>query len=369
MAKSRFTSPKMRFVQGDVDEPQTTDAQGNPRVVKTGPNAGQPNPQYFVAGAIPKNSPEWPAFWEALVNQAVADFSNLFPQGAAPLIAAGGPTNLPAGACMHPQFSWKVIDGDGVDNNGTSNADKEGFAGCWVVRFASSYAPKAFHVGHYAPQEQIQEKGTIKRGYYIRVNGSIDGNGNAQRPGLYVNLDLVELTETCPPDQLIISGPSAQDAFGGGAPAAGSPAPAPATGGGTGGLAAAVADGWAPHPSAPGYHYKGQDVKPDAEVAALYPAAPAAPPASPPPPAAPAVPPASPPPPATPAAEPYTGYMEGGNAASGAAAPPPPGASTPPPSAPPATPSLTDKAAGFTYEQLIAAGWTDETLRANGYIA
>ena len=40
----------------------------------------------------------------------------------------------------------------------------------------------------------------------------------------------------------------------------------------TSGLAAAVADGWVPHPGAPGYHYKGQDVKADTEVAALYPA-------------------------------------------------------------------------------------------------
>lgn len=38
------------------------------------------------------------------------------------------------------------------------------------------------------------------------------------------------------------------------------------------GLAAAVADGWKPHPDTAGYHYKGTDVKKDAEVAALYPA-------------------------------------------------------------------------------------------------
>lgn len=51
-------------------------------------------------------------------------------------------------------------------------------------------------------------------------------------------------------------------------------------------LAVAVADGWIKHPTAPGYHYKGQEVKTDADVAALYPAPPAAPAA----PVAPAVP-------------------------------------------------------------------------------
>ncbi len=363
MAKSRFTSPKMRFVQGDLDEPQTKDAQGNPRVVKTGPNAGQPNPQYFVAGAIPKNSPEWPAFWAQLVNQAVADFSNLFPLGAQPIIDAGGPVGIPQGALLHPKFSFKVIDGDGLDDNGKSNADKPGFAGCWVVRFASSYAPKCFHVGHYAPQDQIQEKGAIKRGYYIRVNGSVDGNGNAQRPGLYVNLDLVELTETCPPDQLIISGPSAQEAFGGNgaaapSPAAGSPAPAsppPPAATPPAGMARPTDPAHIHAAGTPGEKWwNGTDwVDPT-------PAAPPAPVAAPPPPASPA-------PPAAPAA-PYAGYMDpaAGNAASTAAAPSPP---APPPSATPATPSLTEKAAGHTYEQLIAAGWTDATLREHGYIA
>lgn len=56
-------------------------------------------------------------------------------------------------------------------------------------------------------------------------------------------------------------------------------------------LAAAVADGWIKHPSAAGYHYKGQEVKTDGDVAALYPApaaAPVAPGAPPAPPAAPA---------------------------------------------------------------------------------
>jgi hypothetical protein len=46
-------------------------------------------------------------------------------------------------------------------------------------------------------------------------------------------------------------------------------------------MVAARADGWIAHPSAPGYHYKGQEVLPDAQVAAKYVvAAPVAPPVS-----------------------------------------------------------------------------------------
>lgn len=61
------------------------------------------------------------------------------------------------------------------------------------------------------------------------------------------------------------------------------PAPAPS------GLAAAIIDGWQPHPSAAGYHWKGQDVVDDATLASRYPVAPVAP-VAPPVPAAPAAP-------------------------------------------------------------------------------
>jgi hypothetical protein len=43
------------------------------------------------------------------------------------------------------------------------------------------------------------------------------------------------------------------------------------------GLAAALADGWLPHPSAPGFHYKGQEVVADGDLAAKYPPAAATP--------------------------------------------------------------------------------------------
>lgn len=352
MAKTRFTTPVMRMVQGSVDEAQTKDQQGNPRVIKSGPNAGQPNPQFFLAGAVAKNDPAWPPFWELLCRQAFADFPNLFPHGIDAIIQAGGPqawfTQPPQGHAqpwvMHPLFSFKVADGDGLDQNGKSNASKEGFAGHWVVRCGSAYPPRCFHAGRYAAHEQIQEKGAIKRGYFIRVNGTTEGNGNAQRPGLYVNLDMVELAAYGPE---IVSGPDAADAFGSG-PAA---------------------------------------LPPGASAAPMTPAA--APPAA----GAPAVPPAaapaavSPAPAsAAPAPAPYTGYMGGPTppAAPGApvASPPVPAAtaatsptasptSPPAPPAPPAAPAavghvMLPAANGATYEQMIAAGWTDDTLRAHG---
>lgn len=386
MAKTRFTTPVMRFVQGSVDEPQTKDAQGNPRVVKTGPNAGQPNPQYFVAGAIAKNDPAWPAFWASLVQAAYEGLPNLFPYGADPVVQAGGPTAIPQGYVVHPQFAFKVLDGDGYDTSGKPNSNKEGFAGHWVVRFASSYPPRCFFAGRYAAAEQIQEKNAVRRGFYIRVNGTVEGNGNAQRPGIYVNLDMVELAGIGPE---IVSGPDASDAFGGGPGAL----PAGATAMPPGGAGAPPPGAGAPPPPPPAapppppagpqrptdpahIHAAGTPQEQWFVNGAWMPAPLAPPPAAPPPPPGAGAPPppgassaaGSPPPP------PYTGFMQpganGGAPAPAAAPPPAPPAAPPPPPPSPATAShgrvMLPAAAGQTYDAMIAAGWTDDTLRQHG---
>jgi hypothetical protein len=364
MTKTRFTTGVGRLVQGSVDEPQTKDAQGNLRVVKTGPNVGQPNPQFFIAVAFPKADPqgEFAAFWQILCQQAAADFPALFPQG-------------PTGQSVHPQFSFKVIDGDGLDQNAKPNSDKEGFAGHWVVRFASAYPPRCFHAGRYAAHEQIQEKGAIKRGYYVRVSGTVDGNANTQRPGLYLNLDMVELSAYGPE---ITSGPDASQAFAGG-PAAlppgasatpvGAPAApgAPALPGNAAPGAPALPGNAAP--GAPSYPGAASPVpaSPAAPPAPGAPAAPAAPytgymgaPAAPAPGPTPGAPAASPPAPAVGAPASPTAYP--GSAAPGV--PAVPGAPAAPPA--PAAHVMLPAANGATYEQMIAAGWTDDTLRQHG---
>ena len=289
-ASEKFLTPVGRLVQGDLFEPQTKDQQGNPRVVKNGPNAGQPNPQYFIAVAFSKADPAWPAFHASLDRVARQSFPTLFPN--------------PAQGCVHPQFAWKIVDGDGIDSSGKPNSGKEGFAGHWVVRFASSYAPRCFHKGHYAPHEQITDPKAIRRGYYVRVAGSAAGNGQMQKPGLYVNLDMVELSGY---GDEITSGPDASSVFGATAPQLPVGASATPMGG------AAV-----PPPAA----------------APVTP-----PPVVQPPAAAPVTPP--------PVVQPNAGYMT----------PPPPAA---------AGPQMTPAANGMTYEQAISVGWTDETLRQHG---
>lgn len=311
MTATRFTSPVGRFVQGDFFKAQDKDQQGAPRVVKTGPNAGQPDPQYFAAVAYRKDDPAWPAFYALLDAQARADFPHLFP--------------VPGGPCVNPLFSMKVVDGDGLDTSGKSNATKDGFAGHWVVRFASRYAPKCFKQPDFAAHQQLQDPASIKRGYFVQINGSVVGNMNAQRPGIFVNLDMVNLVAYGPE---IVSGPDAAEAFGAGAavPAGASPLPVGAMPVGAGPGAAL-----APPPGAP-------------MVAAPLAPAPVAP-------VAPPLPAAASPVPASPA-PPYAGFM----------APPPPAPA-------PAGPVMLPAANGATYEAMIAAGWTDATLVQHGMMA
>lgn len=287
---TNFTSPVGRMVQGDIFKPRTTDQQGNPLTIKSGPNAGQPRSDYFVAIAVPKDSPEWPAF-KALID---AEAKAAWPQG----------------QFNSPKFSNKIIDGDGMDDNGKSNADKPGFAGCWVVRFSSGFAPALWARSKVLPEHmrspdpesfvQVTDPSVLKRGYFIRVAGNVAGNNNQQSPGLYMNYNMVELVGY---GEEIVSGPTASQAFGAapvGVPAMGnSPAPAPAA---------------APQGATP--------------AAAPTPSAPTASPSEPP--------------------APYTGYAE-------------------PPA--PSGPQMTPKANGVTYEAFIAKGWTDEQLKAQGYMA
>lgn len=403
MAKTReaFTTPLGRIVQGDVFVAQTKDQQGNLRVFKSGPNVGQPNPQFFIAVAFPKkmadgsDNHEFNAFYALLDRVARAEWPALFP--------------TPGQPCVNPMFTMKVKDGDGTDRNGKSNATKPGFAGHWVVSFASQYAPKAVRPlvpNPVNPQDwenlsydPAAGAKPIKCGDWVRVAGSTSGNDSPNTPGLYVNLDMVELLGI---GEAIVSGPDAAGAFGGaGAPAAlpagvtsaiGAP-PAP------GAAAAFAGPGGAAAPPPPGTpaaappagpvmlpaagattydQYRAAGWTDEQLIANGYMAAAAPPPGNAPPPpgaagatvpAAPAAPntnapgaPTSPPP--------YDGYMQppGNDPAQspGAGAPPPP-ASAPGATASP-TSRMTATAGGKSFEEFIAAGWTEAQLVQHGYM-
>lgn len=344
----RLTSPRGRFVQGDAFEAQTKDQQGAPLTIKTGPNAGQPTKRWFMAFAFPKNDPATLAYLEQIMRFAAQAWPAYFPTGVNMQAANFG--------CTHPRFSTKIADGDGVDDNGKSNRDKAGFAGCWVVKYSTSIqAPGVWQEPNFDPIARLTDARAFPRGYHGRVNHTIQSNENDQRPGLYVNLDMVAVSENQQGSEVIQSGPSAADAFGGGSTVA--PPAAPAAPGGlvpTPGASHSVealrAAGWSD----------------DQIVAAGYASRPAV---APQPPLS-ATPPAPTPPAPTPAASPAAPIPPGAAGATGSPSEPYTGFMTPPPAAPSAPARvMLPPAQGQTYEAMIAAGWTDALLVQHGMMA
>ena len=169
-------TPSGRMVQGDAFEPQTKDAQGNPLTVKSGPNAGQPRVNYFVAIAIPKTDPGWPEIWAKINAVARAGFPTLFDT---------------AGTCIAPAFAFKVTDGDSTIPNQRNirPCDREGFPGNWILNFSNGFPPECFDQN----VNKIVDKNAIKRGYFIRVLGSIVSNNSPSTPGIYLNVGMIQL--------------------------------------------------------------------------------------------------------------------------------------------------------------------------------
>jgi hypothetical protein len=185
-----FLSPIGRVVQGSVHKLlQATDNKGNPKTLMSGANAGQPQMELFFALAIEKANPDWPTFHGLL--QRVAQMA------------------FPGGEYKAPSFSWKIIDGDGYDETGRANNTKEGFAGHWVVRFKTGYTIQAVKGG------AVIDPKTIRTGDYVRVTGTVSGNGGGSgqgpsKPGLYLNPNGVEFFGY---GQEIVVGPDVKAAF------------------------------------------------------------------------------------------------------------------------------------------------------------
>lgn len=196
MAKVDFLTPVGRLVMGDAFKPQTTDMQGNPLTIKSGPNAGKPTQTYILHVAVAKNDPEVAAFYQKLMGAARAAWPQYFDA---------------AGNCTHPGFSSKFVDGDGPDGNGQSQAHKEGYAGHYIIKTSSTYPPRVFYKDHYAPHEEVKDPNLLKRGYFVRVGGQIDSNGFPTKPGMKVYAGQVAIWAQGPE---ITSGPDAAAVFG-----------------------------------------------------------------------------------------------------------------------------------------------------------
>ncbi len=172
--KVNITSPVGRIVMGSLYDPSTTDAEGKPLVVKTGPNAGQPRVNYFFALAIQKGAePHWA---QTPWGQQIWNVGNqAFPN-----------------AAQSPAFAWKIEDGDSQIPNkkGRKPCENEGWCGHWILKFSGGFAPKVYQQEG-AGYVQVMQKDFCKPGYFVEVAFSVDGNGSQSQPGVYINHSMV----------------------------------------------------------------------------------------------------------------------------------------------------------------------------------
>jgi hypothetical protein len=330
-----ITSPVGRIVMGSLYDPSTTDAEGKPLVVKTGPNAGQPRVNYFFALAIPKGAePHWAH--TAWGQQIWAVGNQAFPN-----------------AAQSPAFAWKIEDGDSQIPNkkGRKPCDNEGWRGHWILKFSGGFAPKVYQQEG-AGYVQVMQKDFCKPGFFVEVAFSVEGNGSQSQPGIYLNHSMVCFRAY---GQEITFGPDVASAgFGQSALPAGASMTPPA-----GAIPMPQAPAAAPALPVP----VGVPQMPGVPGAPLAPANVAyAPPAGVPQvPGAPVGSYATTAYPSSPAPIPVTpnpGFVQ--------VPPPDPAPMAPPPA--PAAPvrQMTAAAQGIPYESYVAQGWTDALLVQNG---
>ena len=301
----QITTPVGRIVQGKLWEPQEVKDQKG--VAKIGTD-GKPLVDYYFALAIAK-TPGHTHWSQTDWGRQVWEEGN-----------RAHPTFAP-----HPNFSWKVEDGDSQIPNkkGKRNCDREGFPGHWILKLRSGFAIPTYNADGSAPMPA----NAFTPGNFAQVLISVKGN-TGDTPGVYLNPVMAALSGY---GAEIVMGPDASEAGFGAAPlpagASAAPLVAPA------GL-----------PTPPAFPQGGAAVPAPfvpASVALGLPLAPTA------------------------AAVPATFHS---SPAPVAVAPNPAFLAGPAVAAPPPAPQMTAAAGGATYEQFKAQGWSDEQMRASGYL-
>lgn len=150
--------------------------------------------------------------WSFGVAFAKADFEqHIWPVMAAE-IATGYPNGVP------PRFSYKYVDGDGTDNKGVPFANREGYAGCYVLAITTeAFAPPIYKFNPQTGKYDQLTEDQIKTGDHVRVglNFKVNVATGTLTPSIYVNPVAVEFVAF---GAEIHNGPDAATLFGGVAP-------------------------------------------------------------------------------------------------------------------------------------------------------
>jgi hypothetical protein len=192
-----FRTPVMRLIEGDVFTPNTKNFEtGEPLTNRD----GSPRNEFYIGLAAAKTDAGWTELEAKLRAEATAGWA---------------PKNITPAAVK--DFSWKFYDGDGVDKYGKPLSDKNpAKAGNMVLRMTNGFPPQVYaraaiiakaNPNHPAlqgvtiapltngPLIQLgpQDASLCKKGHYFRAFGDAKSNDNLQSPGIYVNVQGVEL--------------------------------------------------------------------------------------------------------------------------------------------------------------------------------
>jgi hypothetical protein len=348
---TQFTAPTGRMLWGSPFTPSTLTEDDN-KTPKRDKVTGEVLVEYSFGVAYAKNDPAWPAFYALLK----AEDKAAWPQYHGP-----DGNKLPGVA-----FADKITDGDGHNTKGVDLKTRDGYAGHWVVKYASRFPPTCYAYANGAWVQMTDPKG-IKPGYFVQVNGSTASNNatGTQKAGMYRNVNMVAFIAY---GAEIQSGGDPNEAFGTAAPPALPP-----------GASATPLAPSAPMPAAPGVAMPPQppSVTPPAPVTSVAPpAALSAPPAAPTAPISPSSPVMTAAATATYAEYKGAGWADEQLIAQGLMVAPSTGFMAPPPA--PAAPApappkpqhvMLPAAQGATYEAMIANGWSDDQLVVHGMMA
>lgn len=199
-SKLDFTTRPGRLVSGNLATPSDKGYKGAQREV----------PQYFFALAVPKvpNPPRPDGSNPTL--QQLTDIQNHIFQSYAGMGQSGAGVvqrmqSFPIGSTMPggatAPFAWKIEDGDHPDNAG-----KEGWAGCWIYKFTTT-----FPFGVCDANNQQMDPATVKNGWWAEVAGNCVINGQLDHTaGLHLNPRFVRIVGYAPE---IVGGPQADQVF------------------------------------------------------------------------------------------------------------------------------------------------------------
>ncbi len=184
MSKQTFVTDVYRLVAGSFADQNMMDHEGKPL---------DPSKYNWWAGlAIPKTP-------------GIMDWKQETANPTLMAILKAGQEAFPNGEWQSPDFSWKITDGDKFP-------DRIGYPGHWIVGFSRNQAIGS--VPCYDQSCALIQPMVTKKGWSYRVSGSSVGNGRTGRQaGVYVNMEMAQLC-IANPDDIIITGPSAQQVFG-----------------------------------------------------------------------------------------------------------------------------------------------------------